>query len=70
MVYSTCTINKGENIELIEKFIKSHPDMKMDKIESEHILGRAKEMGNAGYIEVFPDTDNSDGFFVCRLKKL
>lgn len=70
MVYSTCTINKSENIELIKKFINKHPDMKLDKIESEHILGNAKEMGEKGYIEIFPDTDNSDGFFVCRLKKL
>lgn len=70
MVYSTCTINKGENIELIEKFIKTHPDMKLDKIKSEHILGNAKEMGEKGYIEIFPDTDDSDGFFVCRIIKL
>ncbi len=70
MVYSTCTINKSENIELIEKFLQSHPDMKLDKIESEHILGAAKEMGEKGYIEIFPDTDSSDGFFVCRIKKL
>ena len=69
MVYSTCTINKGENIELIEKFLSAHPDMSLDKITSEHILGDAKHAGEKGYIEIFPDTDNSDGFFVCRLKK-
>lgn len=70
MVYSTCTINKGENKELIDKFINAHPDMKLDKIESEHILGAAKQMGEKGYIEIFPDTDKSDGFFVCRMIKL
>lgn len=70
MVYSTCTINRGENVELINKFLAKHPDMKLDKIESEHILGVAKTMGENGYIEIFPDVDDSDGFFVCRLKKL
>ena len=28
-----------------------------------------KEEAKKGYIEIFPDTENSDGFFVCRLKK-
>ncbi|MBQ3181537.1 MAG: hypothetical protein IJB50_02130 [Clostridia bacterium] len=70
MVYSTCTINKGENIELINKFLAKYPDMKLEKIESEHILGAAKTMGSNGYIEIFPDVDESDGFFVCRIKKL
>lgn len=36
MVYSTCTINKKENELLIEKFIKTHPDMKV--IEQRKIL--------------------------------
>lgn len=68
LVYSTCTINPSENKELIDKFLKAHEDMRIDKIESEHILDKA--LGEKGYIEIFPDTDKSDGFFVCRLKKL
>ena len=70
MVYSTCTINKGENLDIINKFLKKHPDMSLDKIKSPHILGNAQTMGENGYIEIFPDTDKSDGFFVCRIKKL
>ena len=70
LVYSTCTINPKENIELIKKFLVSHTDMMLDKIDSPHILGNAKAMGERGYIEIFPDIDESDGFFVCRLKKL
>lgn len=70
LVYSTCTINPKENKELIDRFLASRDDMALDKIESVHILGDAKIKGENGYIEVFPDTDKSDGFFVCRLKKL
>ena len=33
------------------------------------ILHQAKENAEKGYIEIFPDTEKSDGFFVCRLKK-
>lgn len=70
LVYSTCTINPKENKELIDRFLASRDDMALDKIESPHILGDAKIKGENGYIEIFPDTDKSDGFFVCRLKKL
>jgi len=70
LVYSTCTINPGENLELIEKFLKINPDIVLDSIENPHITGHAKEQGKKGYIEIFPDTDKSDGFFMCRLKKL
>lgn len=70
LVYSTCTINPKENKELIDSFLSKRDDMILDKIESPHILKDAKIKGENGYIEVFPDTDKSDGFFVCRLKKL
>lgn len=67
MVYSTCTVNKGENTEQIEKFLKKHPDMSCEKITSKHISDQLKE--NKGYLEIFPHIHNSDGFFVCRMKK-
>ncbi len=67
MVYSTCTVNKGENVEMINNFLKNHPDMALDKIRSPHITGELAK--NEGYLEIFPHTHNSDGFFVCRMKK-
>ena len=70
LVYSTCTLNPSENIEMIKTFIGLHPDLVIDKIESPHIKGSALMMGEKGYIEIFPDTHQSDGFFICRLKKL
>ncbi len=70
LVYSTCTMNPKENKEMIDKFLKAFPDMSLSPIESPHILGKAKEDGKSGYLEIFPDTDKSDGFFVCRMKKL
>ena len=69
MVYSTCTINPKENLEQIQKFLNENPDFKIDEIKTTHISGRIKEEAKKGYIEIFPDTENSDGFFVCRLKK-
>lgn len=67
IVYSTCTVNPQENINLIKEFLLTHPEMALEKIESEHILGILRE--NEGYFEIFPDTHQSDGFFVCRLRR-
>ncbi len=62
MVYSTCTVNKGENIEMINAFLQKHPDMVLDEIKNVPFT-------NEGYLEIFPHIHNSDGFFVCRMKK-
>jgi len=69
LVYSTCTVNPKENLEMINNFLKENPDFSLDPIESTHITGEIKERAKSGYMEIFPDTDLSDGFFVCRLKK-
>ena len=36
MVYSTCTINKKENEQMIKKFIEKYPDMKI--VEERKVL--------------------------------
>ena len=41
--------------------------MSLEKITSPHITGDLAE--NKGYLEIFPHIHNSDGFFVCRMKK-
>ncbi len=67
MVYSTCTINPKENIDLIKEFLEDHTEMELEKISSPHILGELQE--NEGFFKIFPDTHKSDGFFVCRLRR-
>ena len=69
LVYSTCTINPEENLQMIQGFLKENPDFQLSPIESAHIKGAMKQRALEGFIEIYPDTDESDGFFVCRLKK-
>lgn len=69
LVYSTCTVNPLENREQIDWFLKENPDFHINPIVSPHITGTLKKQAETGILELFPDTENSDGFFVCRLKK-
>ena len=54
LVYSTCTLNKRENEEVVENFLKSHSDFEFYK---------------NGAKTFFPDKDLCDGFFVCAIKR-
>lgn len=64
LVYSTCTINRRENEDIINRFLESHSDFKTVDISG--ITGKPE--GKSGYVTYYP-TDGMDGFFICRMKK-
>ena len=71
MVYSTCTIEKEENIEVVNKFIKNHDNFVMESIEEYIPEGLAKrELAKKGYMEFYPNVHNTDGFFISKMKKI
>lgn len=70
LVYSTCTIEKDENINLITKFLENHEDFELmgfnDLIKDKSKFTTASE----GYLELYPNVHNTDGFFIAKLVKL
>lgn len=62
LVYSTCTIEKEENEDVVEAFLKGHNDFELEPVEAYH-----KE--NNGMLTLYPHTDGCDGFFIARLRK-
>ena len=58
LVYSTCTINRHENEENIEKFLKENDNFKLISIE------------NQRYIKYIPNIHGTDGFFIAKLEKI
>ncbi len=57
IIYSTCTVNRAENEQVIETFLKENTDF-------------AYNDENEKCITLFGNDNNSDGFFMCKCKRL
>lgn len=61
LVYSTCTLNREENEDMIAWFLEKHKDFRRDTFDfaGRHLV--------EGMITIWPDEFHTDGFFVARL---
>lgn len=66
ILYSTCSIFKEENEEIIKKFIKENPNFKIVKYQINNENYFIKYLENSDYFKVYP-TEKNDGFFICKL---
>ncbi|MEZ7891821.1 MAG: 16S rRNA (cytosine(967)-C(5))-methyltransferase RsmB [Candidatus Wallbacteria bacterium] len=75
IVYSACTYEPGETINLINRFLKNNPGYEFMPFP-EHIINNFKDNGfntetaEIGYQSFFPHVHGIDGFFVAKLRKL
>ena len=67
LMYSTCTIDKRENIKNIEKFLKENKDFSLENITLNNSIVKSRENG---VLEILPDEYSCDGFFIAKLKKM
>lgn len=59
LIYSTCTLNKKENEEICEGFLRDHPDFHIsDDADYKSLTDR--------FITFLPDKNGSDGFFIAK----
>jgi 16S rRNA (cytosine967-C5)-methyltransferase len=69
LVYSTCTITKEENENIIEKFLAEHEGFEMMDI-SEYVPERYRDNTcKEGYVKLYPDLHDTDGFFIAKLRR-
>jgi len=61
MVFSTCTIFKEENEDVLYEFLKQNPEFKLKTIPC--------TVKNNGYITFYPHIHDCDGFFISLLTK-
>ena len=64
LVYSTCTLNKRENEEIAERFLKEHTDFTPYDFDFGNGIKSQK-----GMLTLYPDTLKTDGFFISRFKR-
>lgn len=67
LMYSTCTIDKRENIENINKFLNENKDFKLENISLKNSIIKTSENG---VLEILPDKYSCDGFFIAKLRKM
>jgi len=68
LVYSTCTIARIENDDVVEAFLGSHPEFSRDRIEALP-ASLAACCGASGTLRTFPHRDGIDGFFAVRMTR-
>ncbi len=59
LVYSTCTLNKGENEDVVARFLAANPDF---AAENDERFGLKEGMRT-----FFPHIDGCDGFFIAKM---
>ena len=65
MIYSTCTVLPAENLENVKRFLDTHGD----DFEIAPILAGNLNIPE-GYITLLPHKHGTDGFFICRLRRV
>ncbi len=78
LVYATCSLLREENQDSVECFVKAHPEFKIMPICKDIQLnpnpflteGLRKRLADSRYLQLRPDTDNTDGFFAALLIKV
>jgi 16S rRNA (cytosine967-C5)-methyltransferase len=61
LVYSTCTLNKAENEDVVTRFVTEHPEYSLVDFE----VGKYRSY--KGMFTIYPDLHNSDGFFISKI---
>ena len=66
LMYSTCTILPRENGEIVSAFLEKHPEFVREAFELPGAAGQVE----AGEITLWPQVHQTDGFFICKLRKV
>lgn len=69
LVYSTCTLNHRENQQVVQWLLEQYPDAVEIEPLDRLFPGAQQAATPEGFLHVFPQIFDSEGFFVARLRK-
>jgi len=69
LVYSTCTLNAQENQQVCQWLLDTYRDAVEVESLAELFTDAGKAVTPEGYLHVFPQVYDSEGFFVARFRK-
>lgn len=69
MVYSTCTLFKEENDDVVNDFLAKNDGFALEKIDGLDRIDGGKYIDNDGTIQILPH-EEYDGFFIAKIKRL
>ncbi len=65
LLYSTCTVLKRENEDIVSEFLKQHQDFYLEPLDLPEVFPK----NETGMLTLIPGEYDTDGFFICRLRR-
>ena len=63
-VYSTCTILPEENEQVTQAFLAEHTDFTLEAFKLPQPVGNSNDS-----LTLWPQRHETDGFYICRMKR-
>lgn len=67
LIYSTCTIQDNENINVVNEFLQKYKNFELAPIKEVNVDLDNQEKG---YMKIYPNVHDMDGFFISKLIRL
>ena len=65
LLYSTCTVLKAENEDIVSAFLSKHDDFSVEPLDLPEVFPK----NETGMLTLIPGEYDTDGFFICRLRR-
>ncbi len=65
LIYSTCTVLKRENEDIVRSFLEKHDDFLLEPLELPEVFPK----NETGMLTLIPGEYDTDGFFISRLRR-